>query len=105
MIIMNNELNMITPNMRFAGIIAVAASLLLVPYLVMKLAGNMKWSSFDFIILAVLLFGMAIVIEIILRLVTATRNRIILVLAALGILALIWIELAVGLWGGPLAGN
>jgi hypothetical protein len=102
---MNNEGYMITPNMRLAGIVGIVAVLLLIPFIAMRLIGEFSWSPFDFIVAGVLLLGTGLAIEAVIRFVTKTSYRIILALAILAVLALIWIEVAVGLFGTPLAGS
>jgi hypothetical protein len=55
--------------------------------------------------MGVMLFGTGALIELTLRMVKTTRNRLI-VCAVLAILFLLtWAELAVGIFGSPLAGN
>lgn len=94
-----------TPNKRLLCILATAAFLLFIPYAVMKLTGEVKWSSFDFVVVGMLLFGAGLAIEIALRLVTKFEYRIAACVGILILLAVVWAELAVGLIGTPLAGS
>jgi hypothetical protein len=55
--------------------------------------------------MGVLLFGLAIGITLIFRLSTNKNTRRILLFTALFLFLLLWAELAVGLFGSPIAGN
>jgi len=96
---------MMTQNKRLAGIIFTAALLLLVPLVAMQFTSEVNWSFFDFLVAGFLLFGTGLVLELILRKVKTIRQRIILCVVLFIALALIWAELAVGIFGTPLAGS
>ena len=96
---------MITQNKRLAGIIFTAAILLLVPLVAMQFTSEVKWSFFDFLVAGFLLFGAGLLLELILRKVKTIRQRIILCVVLFVALALIWAELAVGIFGTPFAGS
>jgi bacteriorhodopsin len=96
---------MITQNKRLAGIIFTAAILLLVPLVAMRFTSEVKWSFFDFLVAGFLLFGAGLLLELILRKVKTIRQRIILCVVLFVALALIWAELAVGIFGTPFAGS
>ena len=96
---------MITQNKRLAGIIFSAALLLLIPLIAMQFTSEVKWSFFDFIVAGFLLFGTGLVLELILRKVKTTRQRIILCVILFIALFLVWAELAVGIFGTPFAGS
>ena len=91
--------------MRLAGIVGIVAFLLLIPFVMMRFAGSFAWSRFDFIVAGVLLLSTGLAIEVVLRLVTKTSHRIAISLVILAVAAIVWIELAVGLFGSPLAGS
>lgn len=92
-------------NKRLMFLISAAALILSVPFIAMQFTNEVKWSLFDFIVMGILLFGTALIIEFILRNVKTLKSRIILCVFALGALLLIWAELAVGIFGTPFAGN
>ena len=97
---------MTTPNKRLIAILAVAGALLLVPFVAMRLgAEGVRWNIFDFIVAGGLLFGTGIGIEIALRMITKFEYRIAACVAILVGLAVVWAELAVGIFGTPLAGS
>lgn len=92
-------------NKRLIGIVLTVALLLLVPFLAMQFGEEVNWTLIDFVVAGVLLLGTGLLIELVLRKVKKTSNRIIICGVILFVLALIWIELAVGLFGTPFAGS
>jgi hypothetical protein len=87
-------------NKRLIGIVIAVAFLLLVP-----LIARAPWSRFDFILVGVLLLATGLMIEIVLRAVKNTKHRIAICAAILAAFFIIWVELAVGIFGTPFAGN
>lgn len=102
---MENKSFKMNPNQRLVGIVAVVGSLLLIPLIAMQFTDEVNWDFFDFIVATVLLLGTGLVCELVLRTVRSTKNRILLCGIVLVILFLVWAELAVGLFGTPLAGS
>ena len=92
-------------NKRLIGIVAAVLILLLLPLLAMKLGGGVNWSPIDFVVAGVLLLGTELACEAVLRTVKKFEYRLAICAAILVVLALVWIELAVGLFGTPLAGS
>jgi hypothetical protein len=96
---------MMTQNKRLVGIAVAVLLLLLVPLIAMQFTDEVNWSWFDFTVAGILLFGTGLLCEFVLRKVKKVEYRISLCLAILLMLVLIWVELAVGLFGTPLAGD
>lgn len=94
-----------TANQRLTGILLAAAALLLIPFVAMQFTPEVQWSGFDFVVAGVLLLGTGLLIEGVLRLVKKLSHRILLCTGVLLCLLLIWAELAVGIFGTPLAGS
>lgn len=92
-------------NIRLFVLLGVVGLLLLIPLVAMQFSNDVNWSSFDITIMAVLLLGTAMVCEFILRKVKTFKNRVLVCGIALFVFFLIWAELAVGVFGSPLAGN
>lgn len=92
-------------NKRLIIILSVVAGLLLIPLIAMQFTDEVKWDGSDFLVMGILLTGTGLVCEFILRTVTKRANRIILCLAVVFVLVLIWMELAVGIFGTPFAGS
>lgn len=96
---------MLTQNKRLITIVLTAVALLFIPLIAMQFTSEVNWSAFDFLIGGGLLLGSGLTCEFVLRKTRKTRLRIALVAGVLVILALIWAELAVGIFGTPLAGS
>jgi len=73
--------------------------LLLVPLIAMQFTAEVNWTPLDFVAAAVLLFGTGISCEFVLRKVKKTRYRIAICLLLLAMLLLVWVQLAVGIFG------
>lgn len=101
----NKSINMTLQNRRLTYILAGAAILLCIPFIAMKFTNEVNWNFFDFLVAGILLFGTGLVLEIILRRIKTKRSKIILSVILFLILFLIWAELAVGIFGSPIAGN
>lgn len=79
--------------------------LLLIPFVAMQFTNEVNWSVMDFVMAGILLFGTSLVIEFVLRKVKSTKHRIFLCVIIIVTLLLIWTELAVGIFGSPVAGK
>ncbi|MBP2284147.1 putative integral membrane protein [Flavobacterium sp. CG_23.5] len=95
----------ITSNKRLLAILVGIAFILLVPLVAMQFTDEVKWTFFDFIAAAVLLFSSGLALELILQKVKTTRSRFIAGAVVCIALMLVWAELAVGIFGTPFAGN
>ena len=96
---------MIMENKRLIAIVLTVVFLLLIPLIVMQFTDEVNWNLADFVVAGVLLLGTSLICEVVMRKVKETNHRIILCAAILVALLLIWIELAVGLFGTPFAGT
>lgn len=76
----------------------VTALLLLIPAIAMQFTKEVSWGPGDFVVAAVLLFGAGLVAVLGLRHVTGTGRRVALLFGIAFGLALVWAELAVGLF-------
>lgn len=81
-----------------AVVAGVTGLLLLIPLAAMQFTSEMQWGPEDFVLAACLLFATGLGIVLVLRHARRTAHRVVLV-ALLGCaLALVWAELAVGLF-------
>ena len=92
-------------NKRLAIILLVVTLLLLIPLIAMQFTNDVKWNVLDFIVAGVLLFSTGLMCEFVTRKVKKVKYRIIICIALLAALLLIWLELAVGIFGTPIGGN
>lgn len=92
-------------NKRLGGILLFATIILIIPIIAMQFSKEVNWTLSDFIVAGTLLFGTGLLLELVLRKVKKIRTRIILFSIFIASLLLTWIELAVGIFGSPLAGS
>lgn len=92
-------------NKRLIGIVLTVTFILFIPFIAMQFTDEVNWTLADFVVAGILLLGTGLICELVMRKVKKTNHRIILSAFILVVLLLIWIELAVGLFGTPLAGS
>lgn len=92
-------------NKRLAAIVLGVALLLAVPLVAMRFSDGVDWSWFDFVLAGFLLLATGLACEFVLRKVRRLEYRIAVCAVILFALFIIWVELAVGLFGTPLAGS
>lgn len=93
------------PNKRLSAILAGAVGILLIPLVAMQFTTEVNWSGFDFVVAAILLVGTGLMIELILRTIKHPQLKKVLLALMVILLLLLWAELAVGVFGSPLAGS
>jgi cytochrome bd-type quinol oxidase subunit 2 len=93
-------------NVKTLSIILVAIAILLsIPLIVMQFNDNVRWSIFDFLIMAVLLFVTSTACVLVLKKVSDMKYRIAIILIIIIAFLLIWAEIGVGIFGTPFAGS
>ena len=92
-------------NKRLVGIVLTVVLLLLIPFIALQFTDEVDWSLFDFVLAGVLLLGTGLMCELVMRKVTKIGHRVAICLALMAALFLIWLELAVGIFGTPFAGS
>ena len=92
-------------NKRLIVILLISFSLLLIPLIAMQFTDEVNWTTADFIVAGSLLVGTGLIFEIIMRKIKNIKYKVGLIVAVLIIVILIWIELAVGIFGTPFGGN
>jgi len=96
---------MMIKNKRLIGIIVTVATILFIPFVAMQFTNEVNWTFFDFLVAGILLLGTGLIIELTIRAVKNKNYQIGLIAAILIILFLVWAELAVGIFGSPIAGS
>lgn len=96
---------MITQNKRLIGITLTLAILLLIPLIATQFTDEVNWSVADFVVAGALLLGTGVLCELVMRKIKKLKHRIIIIAGILTALLLIWLELAVGIFGTPFAGS
>ncbi|RMG56556.1 MAG: hypothetical protein D6722_26330 [Bacteroidetes bacterium] len=90
---------------RLLIILLVVLTILLVPFTLMQWTGEVNWSVADFAVMGLLLLGAGLGLDQVLRRTQKAKTRLLWVAAVLLAFFLIWAELAVGIFGSPLAGS
>jgi len=86
-------------------IYALPVALLSIPFLGNIVSNEVNWSASDFLIAGALLFTTAFLINMVRNKIKKQNQRIMICIFILLTLVLIWMELAVGVFGSPFAGN
>jgi len=102
---MKNQQAVNQSNTRVTIILAVITCILCIPLIAMQFTSEVNWTLSDFIVAGVLLLGTGLAIELAIRYIKPGIGRSILLIIILLALFLIWAELAVGIFGSPLAGS
>ena len=92
-------------NKRFMGILLAVAVLLCIPLIAMQFTNEVVWTLSDFIIAGILLLGTGIVIEVVVRNMKEKTTKITMIIGTFIVLFLVWAEMAVGIFGSPIAGS
>ena len=92
-------------NKRLTGILLTVAIILSIPLIAMQFTSEVDWDLRDFVIMGVLLTGTGLMCELVMRKVKTFGGRLLIIGAILGVFLLIWVELAVGIFGTPFAGS
>jgi hypothetical protein len=92
-------------NKRLIIIVLISALILLIPLIAMQFTSEVNWNLLDFVVAGVLLLGTGLMYELTLRKINNINYRIVVYVVILVVFLLTWAELAVGIFGTPLAGN
>ncbi|MFV8269758.1 hypothetical protein ACNQGP_07455 [Flavobacterium sp. GT2N3] len=92
-------------NKRLIGIVLTVVFLLFIPLIAMQFTNEVNWNLDDFVVAGILLLGTGLICELVMRKVNNTNHRFFLCTVILAVLLLVWIELAVGIFGTPFAGS
>jgi len=96
---------MMTKQQKTALIFAIPTLLMVAAFISNNFVDGFNWSGSDFLIAAILLFGTASFIYMIASSKLSLRAKIISSIVIIFILIMIWVEMAVGLFGSPIAGS
>jgi len=90
---------------RIFNLVSIVFAILFIPWFAMQFTNEVKWTVMDFILAGVLLLGAGLFIEVILQNVSSKKTRILLFVILILLFMLLWLEMAVGILGTPLAGS
>ena len=80
-------------------------ALLAIPFTVMQFSSEVNWSLFDFMVVGGLLLALGFAIDLAIRKTKTINKRYLVITAIVVLFLLVWAELAVGVFGTPLAGS
>ena len=92
-------------NKRLKIILLIITILLITPLIAIQFTDEVEWTLIDFIIAGTLLLSTGLILDFIIKKIKNIQYRIALSIALFIILLLIWVELAVGIFGTPIDGN
>lgn len=102
---MKNQETVSPFKLRITIILIVIAFILCIPLIAMQFTNEVNWTLSDFVAAGVLLLSTGLAIELVIRNMKTGTSRTIALVVILIALFLIWAEMAVGIFGSPIAGS
>lgn len=96
---------MMTQSQRSTLLYSIPLFILSIPLMAMQFTEEVNWTISDFLVMGILLFTTVFTIDFVLKKFKTLKSRLILIVGIVVLLALVWAELAVGIFGSPLAGS
>lgn len=96
---------MITKKNRIYVLLGTATGILLIPLIAMQFTNEVNWDASDFLVATILLFGVCSLIELSIRNIKDVSYRTPIIIGIIVLLLLVWMELGVGIFGTPFAGD
>lgn len=90
---------------RYTLLFIITFGILLIPFFAMQFTSEVNWQLNDFIIAGALIMGTGLLIHFVRDRIKSANKRNLLILGILMVLLLVWAELAVGIFGSPIAGS
>jgi mannose/fructose/N-acetylgalactosamine-specific phosphotransferase system component IIC len=85
--------------------ILAAELVLLVPLIAMQFSDEWDWKLSDFIIIGMLLAGVGFAYQLIVNGLKSNFRHVVMGFILAAVMILLWVELAVGIFGSPIAGS
>nr|WP_297786090.1 hypothetical protein [uncultured Allomuricauda sp.] len=86
-------------------ILSCISVLLAIPFIAMQFSSEVQWSLFDFLVAGGLLLALGFSIDLVIRKSKTVNSKYLAITAIFILFLLVWAELAVGVFGTPLAGS
>ena len=90
---------------RLIIIVSIVAFILLIPLIAMQITDEVNWTLMDFVIGGILLFGFGLLLDFVFRTLSESKYKYAVGIVVVIVFILICMELAVGIFGTPFAGN
>ncbi|HEU4853430.1 MAG TPA: hypothetical protein VFT37_14880 [Telluria sp.] len=101
----NHEFHAPALSKSIGAVVLVTALILMVPLVAMQFTSEVDWDALDFMAAGTLLLVAGLVYVFASRMVRTPQQRMLVRVLVLGALFLMWAELAVGIFGSPIAGS
>lgn len=88
------------PKLTFAPLV-----LLLIPLIAMQFSEEVQWGILDFVLMGILLLVAGMWTQRVIERIRSKPNRILYISFILLLFLLFWVEMAVGIFGSPIAGS
>jgi hypothetical protein len=98
-------MSFVTRNKRLIIILLAATGVFLALAAAMRFTDNVSWTPFDFLVAGGLLLLATLTFEFFARRCGSAKSRVVVGIVIAAMLLVIWLELAVGIFGSPLAGS
>jgi hypothetical protein len=96
---------MTAQNRRLAITLSGITCILLLPLIAMRFTDEVNWTLLDFVVAGTLLLGACLAFEFFARRSSSTTYRAGIGIAITTAVVIVWLELAVGIFGSPWAGS
>lgn len=102
---MNAAMTVVLRHKAIAVLVVVAGIAMLANLVAMQVTDEVNWSAFDFAALSVFMLGVGVVLEVATGEFRTSARKFAIGAAVVGAAAIVFIELAVGIVGSPIAGS
>ena len=96
---------MMTTNQRSILLYSLPFVILSIPFIAMQFTKEVNWTLSDFVIMGGMLFATVFAIDLVLKKFKTLKSRLVIVSVIVLLLMIVWAEMAVGIFGSPIAGS
>ncbi len=96
---------MMTTNQRSILLYSLPFVILSIPFIAMQFTKEVNWTLSDFVIICGMLFATVFAIDLVLKKFKTLKSRLVIVSVIVLLLMIVWAEMAVGIFGSPIAGS
>ena len=96
---------MMTTNQRSILLYSLPFAILSIPFIAMQFTKEVNWTLSDFVIICGMLFATVFAIDLVLKKFKTLKSRLVIVSVIVLLLMIVWAEMAVGIFGSPIAGS
>lgn len=93
------------PKNQILTVLVIVSTLLTIPLIAMQFTTEVQWDLLDFVIAAAILISVGMFIAFVMNQPVLQKYRWFIISAVVLVFVLLWMELAVGLFGSPIAGS